>query len=81
MPQDLKLELNELNPKEAMKAAAFLATVVGFAHARQMDGRKTLMPLSGCGLRWSDSSSSTKGPTLNIAAASPSRTPRREHHP
>ena len=37
MPQDLKLELNELNPKEAMKAAAFLATVVGFAHARQMD--------------------------------------------
>jgi uncharacterized protein (DUF2252 family) len=37
MPQDLKLELNELNPKEAMKAAAFLASVVGFAHARQMD--------------------------------------------
>jgi uncharacterized protein (DUF2252 family) len=37
MPQDLKLELNDLDPKEAMKAAAFLATVVGFAHARQMD--------------------------------------------
>jgi uncharacterized protein (DUF2252 family) len=37
MPQDLKLELSELTPKEATKAAAFLATVVGFAHARQMD--------------------------------------------
>ncbi len=37
MPQDLKLELNQLDVKEATKAAAFLATVVGFAHARQMD--------------------------------------------
>jgi uncharacterized protein (DUF2252 family) len=37
MPQDLKLELNQLDAAEAMKAAAFLATVVGFAHARQMD--------------------------------------------
>jgi uncharacterized protein (DUF2252 family) len=37
MPQDLKLELTQLDATEAMKAAAFLATVVGFAHARQMD--------------------------------------------
>lgn len=37
MPQDLKLELSQLTAKEATKAAAFLATVVGFAHARQMD--------------------------------------------
>jgi uncharacterized protein (DUF2252 family) len=37
MPQDLKLELTQLNAEEAMKAAAFLATVVGFAHVRQMD--------------------------------------------
>ena len=37
MPQDLKLELTRLDATEAMKAAAFLATVVGFAHARQMD--------------------------------------------
>jgi len=37
MPQDLKLELTQLDAAEAMKAAAFLATVVGFAHARQMD--------------------------------------------
>jgi uncharacterized protein (DUF2252 family) len=37
MPQDLKLELTQFSAKEALKAAAFLATVVGFAHARQMD--------------------------------------------
>ena len=37
MPQDLKFELTQLDIKEAIKAAAFLATVVGFAHARQMD--------------------------------------------
>ena len=37
MPQDLKLELTQLNSEEAIKAAEYLATVVGFAHARQMD--------------------------------------------
>ena len=37
MPQDLKLELTQLDSEEAMKAAEYLATVVGFAHARQMD--------------------------------------------
>jgi uncharacterized protein (DUF2252 family) len=37
MPQDLKLEITRLSAKEAMKAAEFLAAVVGFAHARQMD--------------------------------------------
>ena len=37
LPQDLKLELTQLTAKEAMKAAAFLASVVGIAHARQMD--------------------------------------------
>ena len=37
MPQDLKLELNQFSAKEALKAASFLATVVGFSHARQMD--------------------------------------------
>lgn len=36
-PQDLKLELDRLTVEEAMKAARFLATVVGEAHARQMD--------------------------------------------
>jgi uncharacterized protein (DUF2252 family) len=37
MPQDLKLELDQLTVEEGLKAAAFLASVVGYAHARQMD--------------------------------------------
>jgi uncharacterized protein (DUF2252 family) len=37
MPQDLKVEIDELTRDEAVKAARFLATVVGKAHARQMD--------------------------------------------
>jgi uncharacterized protein (DUF2252 family) len=37
MPQDLKLEISQLTTDEATKTAAFLATVVGYAHARQMD--------------------------------------------
>jgi len=38
MPQDLKLEMETLTPDEAVHAARFLASVVGEAHARQMDG-------------------------------------------
>ena len=37
LPQDLKLEIDRLTREEAMKAARFLASVVGKAHARQMD--------------------------------------------
>jgi uncharacterized protein (DUF2252 family) len=37
LPQDLKVELVQPTASEAVKAATFLATVVGFAHARQMD--------------------------------------------
>ncbi|MFF7710595.1 DUF2252 family protein [Pseudomonas sp. NPDC007930] len=37
LPQDLKLELDELSQREAMAAAGYLAQVVGQAHARQMD--------------------------------------------
>ncbi|HEX2591779.1 MAG TPA: DUF2252 family protein [Rhizomicrobium sp.] len=37
MPQDLKLDLETLTQGEAVKAARFLAGVVGKAHARQMD--------------------------------------------
>ena len=37
MPQDLKLEIDQLTRAEAVKAARFLAGVVGRAHARQMD--------------------------------------------
>lgn len=38
MPQDLKVEIERLTVADAMKAASFLAGVVGKAHARQMDG-------------------------------------------
>ena len=36
LPQDLKLEIENLTPLEATSAARFLAAVVGKAHARQM---------------------------------------------
>lgn len=37
LPQDLKVEINQLARDEAMKVARFLALVVGKAHAAQMD--------------------------------------------
>jgi uncharacterized protein (DUF2252 family) len=37
LPDDLKLEVDEISGEEAMKAARYLAMVVGKAHARQMD--------------------------------------------
>jgi uncharacterized protein (DUF2252 family) len=37
LPQDMKLELDQLSQREAMRAAGYLANVVGLAHARQMD--------------------------------------------
>lgn len=37
MPQDLKLEIDQLTRAEAVSAARYLAGVVGKAHARQMD--------------------------------------------
>ncbi|MGN6084896.1 DUF2252 family protein [Trinickia sp.] len=37
MPQDLKLETERLTEADAVKAARFLALVVGQAHAQQMD--------------------------------------------
>lgn len=36
-PQDLKLEIGQLSQDEAIRAAAYLAHVVGRAHARQLD--------------------------------------------
>ena len=38
MPQDLKLEIDQLSREEAVNSARYLAEVVGKAHARQMDG-------------------------------------------
>jgi uncharacterized protein (DUF2252 family) len=37
LPQDLKLDIERLSEEEALKAAGYLAGVVGAAHARQMD--------------------------------------------
>lgn len=37
LPQDLKLEVDQLSQAEAVNAARYLAGVVGKAHARQMD--------------------------------------------
>ncbi|GAC1317121.1 MAG: DUF2252 domain-containing protein [Collimonas sp.] len=37
LPQDLKLELDQLRTKEAIRMARYLAYVVGCAHARQMN--------------------------------------------
>ncbi len=45
LPQDLKLEMDRLTREEIVASARFLASVVGKAHARQMDGamRKSWM--------------------------------------
>jgi uncharacterized protein (DUF2252 family) len=37
LPQDRKLEIDQLTREEAVNAARFLAGVVGGAHARQLD--------------------------------------------
>lgn len=37
LPEDLKLEVDQISREEATKAARYLAMVVGKAHARQMD--------------------------------------------
>jgi uncharacterized protein (DUF2252 family) len=37
LPQDLKIEIEQLRPEEAMRVAHFLAAVIGKAHSRQMD--------------------------------------------
>jgi uncharacterized protein (DUF2252 family) len=42
LPQDLKLEIDQLTQQEAVTAARYLAMVVGEAHARQMDDTERL---------------------------------------
>jgi uncharacterized protein (DUF2252 family) len=37
LPQDLKIEIEKISREEAMKAARYLAMVIGRAHARQMN--------------------------------------------
>jgi uncharacterized protein (DUF2252 family) len=56
MPQDLKLEIDQFTRSEATRAARYLASVIGKAHARQMDEptraawRRTLNDHRGSGL-------------------------------
>jgi Uncharacterized protein conserved in bacteria (DUF2252) len=40
LPQDLKIEMNALDRKEAARVAGYLAAVVGEAHGRQMQGEE-----------------------------------------
>ena len=42
LPQDLKLDLDKLDADDAMKAASYLAGVIGLAHGRQMTGDQRL---------------------------------------
>jgi uncharacterized protein (DUF2252 family) len=37
LPQDLKLDIDQISQRDAMEVARYLAAVVGHAHARQMD--------------------------------------------
>jgi uncharacterized protein (DUF2252 family) len=39
LPQDIKIEIESLTVADAMKAASFMAGVVGKAHARQLDSK------------------------------------------
>jgi uncharacterized protein (DUF2252 family) len=56
LPQDLKIEIAQLTVPDAMKAASFLAGVVGKAHARQMDAATRK--------RWSAELESNRSKTL-----------------
>jgi hypothetical protein len=40
MPQDLKIEIDRLTPKEAVNLARYLAGIVGRPHGRQMTSSK-----------------------------------------
>jgi uncharacterized protein (DUF2252 family) len=37
LPQDLKIEIEDLDRKEAARVASYLAAIIGRAHGRQMD--------------------------------------------
>jgi uncharacterized protein (DUF2252 family) len=37
MPQDLKIEVEDMNEPDAVRLAAYLGSIVGRAHGRQMD--------------------------------------------
>lgn len=54
MPQDLKLEIDQLSRDEAVNSARYLAEVVGKAHARQMDAATRREFAASFGRRKSD---------------------------
>jgi len=53
LPQDLKLEIEHLDREEAIKAARFLASVVGHAHCRQELQRNRSKTLDAPSWLWS----------------------------
>jgi uncharacterized protein (DUF2252 family) len=57
LPQDLKIEIERLTVPDAMKAASYLAGVVGKAHGRQMD--------EATRSRWAAGLESHRSKTLN----------------
>jgi uncharacterized protein (DUF2252 family) len=57
LPEDLKLEIDEISREEAMKAAHYLAMVVGRAHSRQMSALKRV--------KWRDELSRNRSANLD----------------
>jgi len=57
MPQDLKLEVEQMNEAEATQLASYLAGVVGLAHRRQMTASQLRS--------WRDALSTTRSRTLD----------------
>ena len=57
MPQDLKLEIDTFSVEEASRIAYYLAHVVGYAHARQMDSETRR--------NWAHDLASRRSKTLN----------------
>ena len=60
LPQDLKIEIEQLSRDEGMKVARFLAAAVGKAHSRQMDVETRN--------KWLKHLQRNREPTLSIAA-------------
>jgi uncharacterized protein (DUF2252 family) len=72
MPQDLKLEIDQLTCEEAVTAAGFLASVVGRAHSRQMDAatrREFLQTLEAYKTKHLDAPSWLWSSVVELAAA------------
>ena len=60
LPQDLKFELNKLTERGALAMAAYLASVVAIAHARQLD--------QDAGAKWLESFRRKQAPNMKAPA-------------